>query len=215
MDVAVHYHNSKSRAAEVVTSLEKKGVRSMAVHADLTKTGDISAMMDEVSASFGGIDVLVNNAAVFRRTPPPELSEDDFDFHMDMNLKAPYLCSIKVAETMRRTGGGCIVNIADIASERPFVNYVPYCVSKAGLVMLTRSMARAFAPKIRVNAVAPGTVLFREDENEETREKIRSRIPRGVTGTPEDVARTVLFLCLDADHVTGAVIPVDGGRSLA
>jgi pteridine reductase len=110
--------------------------------------------------------------------------------------------------------GACIVNIADVAGERPFRNHVPYCISKAGVLMLTRSLAKAWAPDVRVNAISPGTVLFRDDEDEAMRRIVVSRIPLGRVGTPEDVARAVVFLVDQADHTTGTVLNVDGGRSL-
>jgi len=213
-DVAIHYGTSRDEAEEVAGAARAMGVRAMTVCADLTSGREIHAMFDEVTGRFGGLDALVNNAAVFGRTPPSEMNEADFDHHVDINLKAPYLCSVEAFKAMGKAGG-CIVNVSDVAGGRPFSNFVPYCVSKAGLDMLTRSTARAFAPHVRVNAVAPGTVLFRDDEDESTRLKVVSRIPRGRVGDPEDVARLVRFLCLEADHITGAVIPVDGGRSLA
>ena len=212
-DLVVHHHSSRTEAAAVVTAIQALGRRALAVSADLTKRGDISTLFDAAWAEFGRLDVLVNSAAVFRRTPPQALTEADFDFHIEMNLKAPYLCSIRAAAIMRARGTGCIVNIADVAAQRPMRSYVPYCVSKAGVVMLTQALAKAFAPEIRVNAVAPGTVMFRDDEDEDTRAKIVSQIPLGRIGTPQDIARAVRYLCA-ADHVTGAVLPVDGGRSL-
>ncbi len=212
-DLVVHHRSSPADAAAVVTAIQALGRRAIAVAADLTKRGDIATLFDSAWAEFGRLDVLVNSAAVFRRTPPQALTEADFDFHVGTNLKAPYLCSIRAAAIMRETGAGVIVNIADVAAERPMRSYVPYCVSKAGVVMLTRALAKAFAPEIRVNAVAPGTVLFRDDEDEDMRAKIVAQIPRGRIGTPEDIARAVRYLCA-AEHVTGAVLPVDGGRSL-
>ena len=212
-DVVVHHRLSRTEASAVVAAAQELGRRAIAISADLTKRGDIAALFEAAWAEFGRLDVLVNSAAVFRRTPPLTLTEADFDFHVETNLKAPYLCSLGAAAIMRPAGAGCIINIADVAAERPMRSYVPYCVSKAGLVMMTRALAKAFAPEIRVNAVAPGTVMFRDDEDEDTRAKIVSQIPLGRIGTPEDIARAVRYLC-EADHVTGAVLPVDGGRSL-
>lgn len=214
LNVAIHYRNSRDEAEQVADLVRKNGVQALTVQADLCRPEEIQPLFQRVHSEFGRLDVLVNNAAVFRRTPPEQLSEADFDLHVGTNLKAPYLCSLEAARVMGNTGG-CIVNVTDVAGERPFRNFVPYCISKAGLEMLTRSMARAYAPHVRVNAVAPGTVLFRDDEDEKTRNVVRSRIPLGRIGDPEDVARVVRFLCLEAEHVTGAVIPVDGGRSLA
>ena len=193
-EVAVHHRRSAAAAHDVCERARALGVRAKAVSADLASAASISAMFDEIRRLFGRLDILVNSAAVFRRTPVATLTEDDFDFHMSTNLKGPYLCSLEAARMMREAGGGCIVNITDVAAERPFASHVPYCVSKAGLVMLTRSLAKALAPAIRVNAVAPGTVLFRDDETQEQRDRVVRRIPLGRIGTPEDIARAVRFL---------------------
>lgn len=213
-DIAIHHRSSPSEAAKLAAEIAVLGRRAVIFQADLTRADQINAMFLDLDREFGRLDVLVNSAAVFRRTPVLTLTAEDFDFHIDTNLKAPYLCSIQAAPRMRATGSGAIVNITDVAAQRPFGNHVPYCVSKAGLAMLTSSLARALAPEITVNSVAPGTVLFRDDESDEDRRRIVSRIPRGRIGTPEDVALTVRFL-VESRHVTGVTIAVDGGRSLA
>ena len=214
-DIVVHHRNSKTDADEVAAECRDIGVAAEPMQADLTSSSEIGELFAALDARFGRLDVLVNSAATFLRTPPDTLSEADFDLLMGVNLKAPYLCSIEAVRLMRRGKAGRIVNIADVAAERPMRNYVPYCVSKAGLLMLTRTMARAFAPQIQVNAVSPGTVLFRSDETAEMRTKVVSRIPKGRVGTPEDVASAVVYLCTGSDYVTGTVIHVDGGRSLS
>lgn len=213
-DIAVHFRSSADAAEEVAALCASNGVRAVIVAADLARPDDVAALFRRLDDEFGHLDVLVNNAAVFRRTPAWDLDLEDLDLHLATNLKAPYLCSLLAARRMRDRGGGCIVNIADVAAERPFREYVPYCISKAALVMMTRAMAKAYAPAVRVNAVSPGTVLFRPDEDEDLQRRVTARIPRGRVGTPEDVARAVRFL-VESPHVTGAVIPVDGGRSLA
>jgi len=213
-DLAVHYRTSAAEACEVVDIARDMGVNAFAVRADLVVPSEIASMFDAVRAEFGRLDILVNSAAVFRRASPDRLSEADFDFHVNVNLKAAYLCSIHAARIMRQAGSGKIVNITDVAASRPMRNFVPYCVSKAGLEMLTRVMAKAYAPEIQVNAVAPGTVLFRDDETPTQRRKVISQIPRRRIGEPADVARAVRFLCEGSDHITGTVLLVDGGRSL-
>lgn len=213
-DVVIHYRATTNEASEVATACAASGVRAVPIPADLTRPDEVAALFRRTDAEFGRLDVLVNSAAVFRRTPAWDLDLDDLDLHLETNLKAPYLCSVLAARRMRDRGGGCIVNIADVAADRPFRDHVPYCISKAALVMMTRAMAKAYAPVVRVNAVSPGTVLFRPDEDEDLRRRVVARIPRGRIGTPEDVARAVRFL-VESPHVTGAVIPVDGGRSLA
>lgn len=213
-DILIHYNTSHQEAIETALLVENLGARAKTLQADLSDPKAIEGMFDQIRASFGHLAILVNNAAIFKRTPPWDLTEEDLDEHLQINLKAPYLCSIHAAKMMGSRQGGCIINIADVAWERPFRNHIPYCISKAGLVMMTRAMAKAFAPKIRVNAVAPGTVLFRPDEDEAMRRAVIARIPRGQIGTPEDVASAVVFLAF-SPHITGAVLPVDGGRSLA
>jgi NAD(P)-dependent dehydrogenase (short-subunit alcohol dehydrogenase family) len=209
--VIVHYYASERKAREVVFLIEEAGQQTVALRADLSQSQQVEALIRESLSAFGRIDVLVNNAAVFYRTPFPDVSEEDWDKHLDLNLKGVFLCCKTVAPTMLAQGSGHIINIADVAGMRPWADYLPYSVSKAGVVALTQGLAKALAPTIQVNAVAPGTVLFPESFSEEEKEKVRAVIPLGREGTPEDVARTVAFLA-ESDFITGAVIPVDGGR---
>lgn len=213
-DVIVHHHRSTTHAREVAARIRDMGRRAECLAADLTAPPAVRDLFLQVDAWFGRLDVLVNNAAVFRRTPFQALDESAFDFHMNANLKAPYLCCLEAGRRMQAAGSGAIVNVTDVAAERPFKNHVPYCVSKAGLVMLTRGLAKALAPDVRVNAVGPGTVLFRDDEDDAARRAVIARIPMGRIGRPEDVAAAVRFLALEAPHTTGQVLLVDGGRSL-
>jgi pteridine reductase len=214
LDVCVHHRASPAEAAAVADAVRALGRRAAIVQGDLSRAAEVEAAFRELDAALGRLDVLVNSAAVFRRTPVDTLTEADLDFHLGANLKGPYLCTLQAIPRMRAAGGGAVVNLTDIAAERPFKSHVPYCVSKAGLAMMTRGLAKALAPDIRVNAVAPGTVIFRDDEPEEERRQVLRRIPRGRIGTPEDVAKAVRWLVLEAPHVTGATIPVDGGRAL-
>lgn len=212
-DLVIHFRTSAAQAEEVASQCVSLGVHGLPLQADLTRPDEVERLFERIDAAFGRLDVLVNSAAVFRCTPAWDLSDEDLDLHLDVNLKAPYRCAVLASRRMRHRGG-CIVNIADVAAERPFRDHVPYCVSKAALVMMTRSMAKAYAPRIRVNAVSPGTVLFREDEDEDLRRRVIARIPLGRVGSAEDVARAVRFL-VESPHITGAILPVDGGRSLA
>lgn len=209
--VIVHYHASEREAREVVSIIEDAGQQAVALRADLSQSQQVEALVSESLRTFGRIDILVNNAAIFYRTPFLSVSEEDWDRHLDLNLKGVFLCCKAVAPAMLAQGGGRIVNIADVAGVRPWTEYIPYCVSKAGVIALTQGLAKALAPTVLVNAVAPGTVLFPENYSDEEKEKARSAIPLGREGTPEDVARTVIFLA-ESDFITGAVIPVDGGR---
>ncbi len=211
-DVFLHARKPGPAAEDALRKVRETGRNAWLLTADLADPARIRSMFDTIRTTTGRLDVLVNSAAVFGETPPESLTEADFDRFIGTNLKAPYLCCIHARELM--APGSAIVNIADIAAMRPFRNHVPYCVSKAGLVMLTRSLAKAWAPNIRVNAIAPGTVLFREDESAELRKIVISRIPMKKIGAPSDIADAVLYLVDHAAHTTGAVIPVDGGREL-
>jgi NAD(P)-dependent dehydrogenase (short-subunit alcohol dehydrogenase family) len=210
-NIAVHYNTSEKDALTLCNEISAMKRISFPVKADLLKSDEIKKMFSRILDEFGSLHVLVNSAAVFRRTPKETLSEEDFDYHINTNLKGTYLCCISAAGIMSKSGGR-IINIADIAAFRPYSGYIPYCVSKAGIVSLTQSMALAFAPKILVNAIAPSHVLSRENEEGEM-ERIVQKIPLKRTGTPDDVAKTVAFL-IESDFITGAVIPVDGGRML-
>jgi pteridine reductase len=159
--------------------------------------------------------VLVNSASNYLRVALDDLDERAWDQSLDVNLKAPYLLSVALGRAMRVQRGGCIVNVVDWAAERPYRHYLPYIVSKAGLVGLTRALARELAPNVRVNAVAPGPVLLPADMSETETAAVVRATPLGRIGRPEDVAACVAFLVADAPFTTGAVFHVDGGRAIA
>ncbi len=212
--VAVNYKNSQKEADELVVQIHKIGGDAIALKADVSKRDEVNRMVDSVLSTYGHIDILVNNAAIFFKTPFLETTEEDWDLFMSVNLKSAFLCSQKVAKTMLKQGLGKIVNIADAGGGiKGWKNYTPYCVSKAGLIMLTKTMAKALAPNIQVNSVAPGPVAFPEDytEKEKTRAIESTLLKR--EGTPDDIARAVLFLA-ESDYITGEVIVVDGGNMI-
>jgi NAD(P)-dependent dehydrogenase (short-subunit alcohol dehydrogenase family) len=214
-DLVVHYNRSAAEANEVVEAIHGMGRRSVAIRADLQRAAEVRALVTTALEEMGRIDALVNNAAVFPRTPFAEMTEKEWDRTLATNLKAPALLAQAVAPHMQERGSGKIVNLADIAAERAWPNYLPYCVSKAGVVTMTRVLARALAPAIQVNAVAPGAILFPNDWDEARRAQLLARIPMQRAGDPGDIARTVLFLLEGPDYITGAVIPVDGGWLLS
>jgi pteridine reductase len=214
-NVLVHYHTSAVEAAATVASLRALGVEADALAADLADAASVRRLAAEAEARSGGIAVLVNSASNYLQTPFDTITEADWDASLDVNLKAPFLLAWRIGRAMRDRGEGVIVNVADWAGERPYRDYLPYCVSKAGLVALTRALAKELAPAVRVNAVAPGPVLLPEHFAEPEVAAVRRATPLGRIGTPQDVARAIRFLAEEADFSTGAVLHVDGGRGIA
>jgi pteridine reductase len=183
------------------------------IRADLLETSRLSAFVQEAAATWGRLDALINNASSFYPTPVGTATQTQWDELLGSNLKAPFFLCQAAAPYLEQTSG-CIVNMADIYAERPLKAYPIYSVAKAGLVMLTKALARELAPAVRVNAVAPGAILWPDNMDDVMRKHILSRIALKREGRPEDIARAVLFLVRDGDYVTGQVIAVDGGRSI-
>ncbi len=216
-NLMLHYRKSAGEARLLSAELNHVRASSVAlIQADLLETAKLPSLVEQTLQTFGRLDGLVNNASSFFATPLGEIEIADFDDLIGTNLKAPLFLSQAAAPALRRAQGA-IVNIADIHAERPLKNYVVYSVAKAALVGLTRSLAREMAPEVRVNAVAPGPVLWPEDESfdELSRQRIISHTPLRREGTPEDIAGAVHFLLADARYVTGETISVDGGRHVA
>ncbi|CAN5869488.1 SDR family oxidoreductase [soil metagenome] len=213
MRVVVHHHSSEEEARELVRAIEQGGGEAVAIRADLARFQEVERLAREAEAAFGGIDVLVNNAAVFPHARLEETDEALWDHTLAVNLKAPFFLTQKLAPRMRARGGGVIVNLADLAGLQTWASYAVHGIAKAGLVQLTRVAARSLAPEIRVAAIAPGTVLPPEDLPEEEVERLARLSPLQRIGSPEDVVQALLYL-LRADFVTGEVLLVDGGRML-
>lgn len=212
-DVVVHYNASRAGAEATVQEIRAAGRRAVAVQANLTIPDQVARLFGETQRALGGVDVLVNSAASFEKIPFDELDYRAWEDALRLNLTAPFLCCRHAVSSMRRRGGGDIINICDIGGMVAWRGFAHYNVSKAGLIMLTRALAVELAPEIRVNAVAPGTVLFPENYDPKARERIESRIPMGAAGTPEDVADAVLYFLTGSRYITGQVLAVDGGRS--
>jgi pteridine reductase len=208
--VAVHYGSSAADAAEVAREIEATGSRAATFGADLTRSDAPEALIRSVTEQLGGLHVLVNSAAIMERTPFGETSAADWDRIFALNLRAPYFLAQAAAPHLR-AAGGTIVNIADLGAYETWPGYIPHTISKAGIVHMTRSLARVLAPEVRVNAIAPGTVLLPDDWRRADEERLNRTTPLGRLGSPEDVAAAMLFL-IDADYVTGETIIVDGGR---
>jgi NAD(P)-dependent dehydrogenase (short-subunit alcohol dehydrogenase family) len=207
-DVALSYRDSRIGAERQADAVRRSGRRVFVGPADARVPGEIAAFVDEAARSLGGLDVLVNNAGVFRKAPLDELTEGVLDEAFDVNVKAAVMASRAAVPHMRRRGGGSIVNVASLGGLRAWRSYLPYCASKAALVMATRCLALALAPEIRVNAVAPG-ILDQPGASAE----LKGRIPLGRWGTAAEVTEAVLFLVTSASYTTGEVLRVDGGRS--
>ena len=213
--MVVHYHMSATEAAETVGTIEKAGGKACAVQGDLRREADVRKVIATAKERFGRLDLLVCSAADFEQVPFAELELDVWEQMMRLNLTAPFLCA-REALPMLREAEGQIIFVADIAGLQPWPGYAHYCVSKAGLLMLTKCLAVELAiDEIRVNAVAPGAVLFPDDYPDEDQRRVVARIPLKRAGEPEDVARTVTFLATGSKFITGQVIAVDGGRTVA
>lgn len=207
--VAVHYGASAAGAAATVAAIHEAGGEAQAFRADLRDPGAPAPLVAAVVAHFGTLDALVNSAASMERTPFGGTTAADFDRIIALNLRAPFLLAQAAAAVMR--DGGAVVNIADHMGEEPWPGYVVHGVSKAGIVALTRHLAAALAPRIRVNAVSPGFVLAPEGMKQAAIDRFVLETPLARLGSPEDVAHAVAFL-LDASYMTGETLHVDGGR---
>ena len=215
MNLIIHYRNSGDNAKTLADELNQHRSGSVALaKADLEKTEDCSRLAQQAIDAFGRIHALINNASAFFPTPLGEISQKHWETLLGVNLKAPFFLSQACAEALTLTQGA-IINLTDIYAKRPLPKHLVYSVSKAGLVALTHSLAQELGPDVRVNAIAPGAILWPESgDTQENQEEIIRRTPLGRLGDPGDIAGTVLFLLRDAPFITGQVINVDGGRSV-
>ena len=214
MKVALHYHQSMEGAKETLDLMGGDIKQHGCFQADLRQVSKIELLIQHIEEKLGQIDVLINNAADFFPTPLGEVSESEWDHLISLNLKAPFFLSQLVGTSMLKQGQGKIVNIVDVAAERPWPQFLPYCASKAGLVSLTKGLAKALAPAVQVNAVAPGTMLPPPQISSFSQDLAIERSLLKKMGRPDDIARAVTYF-LENDFVTGTVLPVDGGRMLA
>jgi NAD(P)-dependent dehydrogenase (short-subunit alcohol dehydrogenase family) len=209
-DVVVNYLASKPEADGVAREIEAMGRRALAFQADVTQRQDVEKLFTAVEATFRRLDILVNNSGMFFGDKFEELTEEQWDQIMNVNLKSQFLCAQSAVPLMRRQGRGRIINISSLGGFLAWPAYTHYCVSKAGVIMLTKCLARALGPEILVNSVAPGTIQFPGEEPDEDYIK---RVPLHRVGTGQDIAGAVAYL-VTADFVTGQIIAVDGGRLL-
>ncbi len=214
-DVALHYHRSEPQARELVNLVTGLGRRAAAFQADLGEPEAPQRLVAQVRQVMGGPDVLVNNASLFEPTPLEPGSQADWAAAFQVNAIAPALLAAAAAPGMKAAGGGRIVNLVDILAERPIRRYPAYCASKAALASLTRSLALELAPEINVNGIAPGIAVFPEAYDAGLRARLVGRVPLRREGTPEGIASLVRYLVTEGDYITGQIIAVDGGWSIA
>jgi NAD(P)-dependent dehydrogenase (short-subunit alcohol dehydrogenase family) len=214
-NVVVNYHRSRAEALATAREIAALGVEVLAVRADVAKPAQVQAMFRAVERRFGRLDILVNNAGVFFRGKWDQLREKDWDRVFDVNLKGTFFCAQAAARLMRRQKRGHIINISSLGGLQAWPSYAHYCASKAAVIMLTRCLAKALAPHIRVNSVAPGTIQFPGERRSRFPENVVRTTPLQKAGRPEDVAEMVLYLATYGDFITGQVFAVDGGKSVA
>ena len=215
-NVVVHYNTSAADARSVVRQIKAIGVDAIAVKANQASAREVRVAVGKAVKYFGDIHVLVTSAAVYKKTPFDTLTEKDWDFHIDANLKGPFLFALEVGRRMKaRKIDGKIITFADWAAIRPYANYLPYCVSKAGVICLTRSLAKALGPKVQVNAIAPGPILLPPDLTEQEKQEVVDATIVKRIGSPRDIVNSVLFLIEGSDFITGHTLLVDGGRLIA
>ena len=214
-DVAVHYNQSSDDAEETEASIIAVGQRAITIQADLLDPAAWPHIVESTVTGLGGLDILINNASVFSPARLADFDLDDWERNHRIHVTAPAALAHHAARHLARKSHGKIINIADIASQTPWPSHLPYSVSKAALASLTRALALELAPNVQVNAVAPGIAIFPDHYDEATKMRIIDKVPLSRTGTPSDIAGIVRYLCSEGHYITGQLIPVDGGRSIA
>ena len=212
--VVVNYNQSKEGAEATVRDIAGMGGTAIALRADVSRPKQVAAMFRAVEKRFGRLDLLVDNAGIFFPVRWDRISEADWDRVLGVNLKGVFFCAQAAARIMQRQGGGRIIIISSLGGLQAWPDYIHYCASKAGVISLTHSLAKALAPRIQVNSVAPGTILFPGEKRDATVKRIIRRTPLRKAGRPEDIAEMVLFLATGSDFITGQVFVVDGGKSI-
>ncbi len=211
MRVAIHYNTSEAEARQTAQDCAQGGEAAPLFRANLESVTEIRAMFKEVESRLGRLDALVNNAARFARFDPLEIEETDWNFIHDVNLKATFFCCQAAARIMLPAGGGRIVNISSLGGIRPWAEHAHYCASKAGLIMLTRALSKAWAPSVTVNSVAPGVIPF--DTPDARVQRMIDATPARRAGTGAEIAEAVLYFLNATEFVTGQTLAVDGGLS--
>jgi NAD(P)-dependent dehydrogenase (short-subunit alcohol dehydrogenase family) len=213
-NVVINYRSSAGPAAKLVDEITELGVTALAVQGDVSRLADVQRINAEARATLGPVQILVNNASTFPKTPIAQLTEQDWDDSIAVNLKGPFLCALEFGRQMYAEDGGVIINLADWAAMKPYPEYLPYLTAKGGIVTMTKALAVELAPKVRANAIAPGPIFPPLDLTDEEVEEARIGTLLQRWGSAEDIAKAVTFL-VESDFITGAILPVDGGRLVA
>ena len=213
-NIFITYGQDEKTAIETSSEIRKLGAKVSAFHLDQSDINSVKELVKNIYAATEHIYGLVNNAAIFYKTPVRDISENDFDNFINTNLKGPFFLAKLIGEKMFANGEGRIVNIADVSVDKVWMDYIPYTISKAGIVAMTKGLAKAFAPHVLVNAVSPGTVMLADNYDAAEEQYLIDRTPLKKTGTPDHIASTVTFLMSGNDFIHGTVINVDGGRSI-
>lgn len=215
-NIVVHYRHSEAEAKHLVDELNQFRKNScILVKANLANMQDIESLALQAIVHWGKLDVLINNASSFYPTPIGETTEAQWDDIMASNIKAPFFLAQKLAPALQKNNG-CIINMADIYADKPLKQHSVYSIAKAANVMLTKTLAQELAPEVRVNGIAPGAILWPEEDklNEQNKETILQKIPLQTCGNPQDIANAVLFLIKEAPYINGHIMTIDGGRNL-
>ena len=212
--VIVNYHNSKSEAERTAEEIRALGFESVALRADVSRPVQVRRMFRTAERRFGRLDILVNNAGIFFPARWDQLGEAQWDRILGVNLKGPFYCAQAAARIMQRSRRGRIINISSLGALEAWPDYAHYCSSKAALIMLTRCLAKALAPDIQVNSVAPGTITFPNEKRSRMIKRVIEATPLKKAGRASDVASMVLYLACHSDFITGQVFLVDGGKSV-
>lgn len=212
--MVINFNRTAAGARATAREIQAMGVRALAIQADVARPAQVQRMFRVVKRKLGRVDILVNNAGVFFSARWDELGERDWDKALGTNLKGEFFCAQAAARIMLRQKRGRIINISSLGGLQAWPEYIHYCASKAGVISLTRSLAKALAPHIRVNSIAPGTILFPGEKRDARMRRIIRSTPLQKAGRPEDIAEMVLYLAAQGDFITGQVFVVDGGKSI-
>jgi len=211
--VGIHYRSSQREAEETLKMVRDAGADGALFQSELTNALAVEKMFRDIAGRFGSLDILVNNASVFSPSTADQTTPDEWDHQMNSNAKAAFFVAQQAAALMLNLGQGKIVNLADVAGEVIWPGYFAYSVSKAALIAVNRGLAKAYAPHIQVNAIAPGPVLFPEHYTEDQKKSAIERTLLKREGSPQDIVSAVIFL-IENDYITGELVHVDGGRHL-